>query len=70
MNSAQRDAVIVLAPDAAERTLRPNPGPDVPDPADQRFEAYRNRTRRLHALVRQQLAERRTRYTLSGTEGP
>lgn len=69
MTQAHRDAVIALVPDAAERTFCLDPRADVPDPAGQPLEAYRNCARRLRSLVHDQLAERRARYTLPGIEG-
>ncbi|MQA95204.1 MAG: hypothetical protein GEV11_11370 [Streptosporangiales bacterium] len=65
MTRAQRDAVLALVPDAAERTICLDPEYDVPDPAGQPFEAYLDCAVRLRSLVRDRLQEQRERYALS-----
>lgn len=69
MTEAQRDAVVALAPDAAERTFCLDPDADIADPVGQPLDAYRMCARRLQVLVRDRLHERRDRYALSGVDG-
>ncbi|HEY9391259.1 MAG TPA: hypothetical protein VIR27_16015 [Mycobacteriales bacterium] len=69
MTRAQRDAVVAMAPDAADRTFCLDPHGDVPDPAGQPAESYQDCARRLRALVVDRITERRARYALSGAEG-
>lgn len=68
MTSAQRDAVIAMAPDAAARTYCLDPQADVPDPAGEPVDAYRNCATRLQTLVRDRIEERRAAYALSGAD--
>jgi protein-tyrosine-phosphatase len=64
MTRAQRDAVIAMAPQAADRTVCLDATADVPDPAGQPLERYRACATRLQELVRARLAERRQRHAL------
>lgn len=54
---------------AAERTFRPDPSADVPDPAGRSPGADRHGARRMRDLVRDRLADRGAHYALSGIEG-
>jgi protein-tyrosine-phosphatase len=57
MTRSQRDKVIALAPDAADRTVRLDPDTDVPDPAGEALEIYRDCATRLRTLIRTRLQE-------------
>jgi protein-tyrosine-phosphatase len=57
MTAAHRDTVIALAPDAADRTICLDPGADVPDPAGQPIDAYRDCADHLRTLIRNHLDE-------------
>jgi protein-tyrosine-phosphatase len=63
MTRAQRDKVVALVPDAADRTFCLDPDEDVPDPAGEPLDAYRECATRLRALVHDRVAEHRERYT-------
>ncbi len=70
MTRAQRDAVVAMAPHAAERTFCLDPKADVPDPVGQPLHVYRACAARLQELVRRRLTEWRERYPLPlGFEG-
>jgi protein-tyrosine-phosphatase len=55
MTTAQRDAVLDLAPEAAGKVFSLDPDGDLPDPHGQPAEAYQSLSQRLQGLVRQRL---------------
>jgi protein-tyrosine-phosphatase len=57
MTGAQRDEIVELVPDAADRTFCLDPAADVPDPAGEPIDAYRHCANRLRALVRDRIRE-------------
>lgn len=57
MTRSQRDLVAALAPAAAARTVCLDPEADLPDPAGQPLQAYRDCAARFQTLVRQRLQE-------------
>jgi protein-tyrosine-phosphatase len=59
MTRGQRESVIAIAPEAAERTVCLDPDVDVPNPAGQSLDAYRDCAGRLGTLIRGQLREHR-----------
>ncbi|GAA3613633.1 hypothetical protein GCM10022419_118430 [Nonomuraea rosea] len=68
MTRTQRDQVVAMAPEAAERVFCLDSDADLPDPAGQPLESYRACVARLRPLVRERLREQRERYALSGAE--
>lgn len=68
MTRKQRDQVIAMAPEVAERTFCLDPKADIPDPAGQPAEAYRECAAGLRKLIRDRLGEQRERYAFSGAE--
>lgn len=65
MTKAQREAVVKLAPAAAERVFCLDPADDLEDPAGQPPEAYQTLASDLRELIRGVLAEQRERYGVS-----
>jgi protein-tyrosine-phosphatase len=57
MTRTQRDLVMALAPAAAARTVCLDPEADVPDPAGQPLDAYRDCAARFRTLIRARLQE-------------
>jgi protein-tyrosine-phosphatase len=57
MTRTQRDLVVALAPAAAARTVCLDPEADVPDPAGQPLDAYRDCAARFRTLIRARLRE-------------
>jgi protein-tyrosine-phosphatase len=57
MTRAQRDLVVALAPAAAARTVCLDPEADLPDPAGQPLQAYRDCAARFRTLIRERLSE-------------
>jgi protein-tyrosine-phosphatase len=65
MTRDQRDKVIALAPDAADRTLCLDPDNDILDPAGQPQQVYRNCATELRTLIQDRLHEHRQSYALT-----
>jgi protein-tyrosine-phosphatase len=65
MTRAQRDTVIALAPEAVDRIWCLDPDTDVPDPAGQPLDAYRECASRLRILVRSRLDELLAHHAMS-----
>ncbi len=57
MTAAQREAVVLAAPDMADKTFCLDPDGDVPDPLGQPLRAYREFAEVLRRLVRRRLDE-------------
>lgn len=57
MTRDQRESVIAIAPEAAEWTVCLDPDVDVPDPAGQSLDAYRDCAGRLQTLIRRHLGD-------------
>jgi protein-tyrosine-phosphatase len=60
--------VIAIAPEVAERTFCLDPKADIPDPAGQPIEVYRECAAGLRKLIRSRLNERRELHALPGVE--
>ncbi|MEU4847693.1 hypothetical protein [Streptomyces gilvosporeus] len=58
MTSAQRDAVLSMAPGTADRTFCLDAAGDIPDPIGQPADAYRRCARRIQSAVTVRLGER------------
>jgi protein-tyrosine-phosphatase len=69
MTQRQRDMIVTIAPEVAERTFCLDPASDVPDPVGKPLDAYRNCAADLRRLVRARLAERLELYPAPGAEG-
>jgi protein-tyrosine-phosphatase len=72
MTREQRDAVVALAPSAADRTVCLDPDGDVADPSGRPVEAYRDCAAALQTLVRRRVLEQRELDTAAhaATVGP
>jgi protein-tyrosine-phosphatase len=57
MTSAQREAVLEMVPEAADKVFCLDPDGDIPDPIGQAAEVYRHCAARIRTRVRQRLAE-------------
>jgi protein-tyrosine-phosphatase len=68
MTRAQRDQVIALVPDAADRIVCLDPDADIPDPSGQPREAYRECAARLRTLIRTHLTQQREHSGLATAE--
>lgn len=55
MTTAHRDALLAMAPDAADKTICLDPSGDIPDPHDQPPTAYHDCATRIHTVIHQHL---------------
>jgi protein-tyrosine-phosphatase len=55
MTAAHRDAVLAIAPEAADKTICLDPSGDIPDPHDQTPTAYHDCATRIHTVIHQHL---------------
>lgn len=55
MTTAHRDALLALAPHAADKTICLDPSGDIPDPHDQPPTAYHDCATRIHTVIHQHL---------------
>lgn len=65
MTRDQRDTVVAMAPDAANRTYCLDAAADVPDPVGQPPEMYLGVARRIQAAVRARLAEQGDTFSVT-----
>lgn len=60
MTTAHRDALLALAPNAADKTICLDPSGDIPDPHDQPPTAYHDCATRIHTVIHQHLVPTNT----------
>jgi protein-tyrosine-phosphatase len=65
MTAAQRNAVLTLVPDAANKTIVLDPDGDLPDPHGQSPATYRKCADRIRHVIRARAAEPNSRLTVS-----